>query len=133
MSEKNTRKVPLSLKRRPARLYEHLRVSSERNLQVAIFPSSIPMRPCARLNLIFLNPSIFSHPPKHVNSHWVRVWLYLSPNNQHSQLQNQQPPPKITATKVTPHSTSTQFQNSRSCHQTGNTSIYQSKAITNFN
>ena len=44
--------MPLSLKKGPARLYEHLHVSSKRNLPVAIFPSSLPMRPRARLHLI---------------------------------------------------------------------------------
>ena len=44
---------------------------------------------------------------------------------------NQQPPSKITATKVTP--VDKHFQNSCSFHQTSNTSIYQSKAITKGN
>ena len=36
----------------------------------AIFPSSLPMKPGARLNR---TPNLLS-PPKHINSHWVRVW-----------------------------------------------------------
>ena len=39
----------------------------------AIFPSSLPMRPRARLNLI---PNFLSSPQKkHLNSDWVRVWF----------------------------------------------------------
>ena len=36
---------------------------------ISIFPSSLPMRPRARLNL---TPNLLS-PPKHINSDWVRV------------------------------------------------------------
>ena len=36
----------------------------------AIFHSSLPMRPNARLNL---TPNLLS-PPRHINSDWVRVW-----------------------------------------------------------
>ena len=36
---------------------------------ISIFPSSLPMRPRALLNL---TPNLLS-PPKHINSDWVRV------------------------------------------------------------
>ena len=44
----------------------------EGKIAVAIFPSSLPTRPRARLNL---TPNLLS-PPKHINSDWVRVWWY---------------------------------------------------------
>ena len=44
----------------------------ERNLPVAILPSSLPMRPRARLNLT----TTLLSPQKFINSDWVRVWLY---------------------------------------------------------
>ena len=52
--------------------FESTHKSGIGNLPVAILPSSLPMRPRARLNL---TPTLLS-PQKYINSDWIRVWLY---------------------------------------------------------